>query len=435
MTKTEMKISNIEQVFDVKEAGRTIELYYDGKKVGEIKRGSLSRFPADYDGQIELMEYLLEMLAKHLGGTLLEFAECECEECDSVAYVPSMSDFLHIYGDERATAPDHELTADFDGRVVYATEWSLERFWSDTLQGVLADSIAEIDPKNRLSVYTYKGKDWYVGFQVECGWVEMLYWDDEYGEPTNSDEPYAIALLDMKAQENALEVLASFYANCEIEGLIERVAIEGADYPIEIPLAIKKVYDDNWELYDDILAHVKDEHDPVTAVENAIERLLENSIRDGKIFGRYKHLLMLYHLAEEYGCELRKTPLLNGELRHAIVCTRNGRTEEYHFLLRELLLMSPQKFFQNVMEQLEKRFAETQKAGLLEKEAARVFVSIEDSLESGNCRAGTMQFLRKHGIDPNRIGGIRGDVLLSMDSSSFVKRAVLHAIKGKKESA
>ncbi len=121
VTKTEMKIKNIEQIFTVKEAGRVLELYYEGKSVGEIKMGAVNRFPADYDGQVELFEYLLEILAKHREGTLLEFGECDCKDCNSVVCPSSLENYIYIYGAETTTAPDHELTADFDGRVMYAS--------------------------------------------------------------------------------------------------------------------------------------------------------------------------------------------------------------------------------------------------------------------------------------------------------------------------
>jgi hypothetical protein len=53
---------------------------------------------------------------------------------------------------------------------------------------------------------------------------------------------------------------------------------------------------------------------------------------------------------------------------------------------------------------------------------------IQDSLGSGNCKFGTDAFIAKHHIDTSKIGGIRGDVLLSLENSNFTKRAVMQAI-------
>ena len=40
-----------------------------------------------------------------------------------------------------------------------------------------------------------------------------------------------------------------------------------------------------------------------------------------------------------------------------------------------------------------------------------------------------MQFISKHGIDLNKIGGIRGDYLLNIEKSKFTTRAVQYAIQ------
>jgi hypothetical protein len=53
-----------------------------------------------------------------------------------------------------------------------------------------------------------------------------------------------------------------------------------------------------------------------------------------------------------------------------------------------------------------------------------VWVSLASSYAAGNCRYGTKEFLRKHGIDPEKVGAMRADVLLSMDQNNiFLKKA------------
>mgnify|MGYP003616523270 FL=1 len=63
------------------------------------------------------------------------------------------------------------------------------------------------------------------------------------------------------------------------------------------------------------------------------------------------------------------------------------------------------------------------------EKASRVFISVEDSLKSGNCKFGTETFIARHGIDLNKIGGIRGDYLLNIEKSNFTTRAVQYAIQ------
>jgi hypothetical protein len=53
-----------------------------------------------------------------------------------------------------------------------------------------------------------------------------------------------------------------------------------------------------------------------------------------------------------------------------------------------------------------------------------VWVSLASSYAAGNCRQGTDAFLRKHGIDPEKVGAIRADALLEMDPTNpFLQKA------------
>ena len=109
--------------------------------------------------------------------------------------------------------------------------------------------------------------------------------------------------------------------------------------------------------------------------------------------------------------------------------------DEYHFNIAEVIAdditgeQSLKGFIVEALEALEKRRLEKITQKELYEKASRVFVSVEDSLESGNCKFGTMQFISKHGIDLNKIGGIRGDYLLNIEKSNFTTRAVQYAIQ------
>ena len=58
-------------------------------------------------------------------------------------------------------------------------------------------------------------------------------------------------------------------------------------------------------------------------------------------------------------------------------------------------------------------------------------MGVDDSLSSGNCNLGTNQFVARYGINTSITGGIRGDILLGLESSSYTKRAVAYAIANK----
>lgn len=57
--------------------------------------------------------------------------------------------------------------------------------------------------------------------------------------------------------------------------------------------------------------------------------------------------------------------------------------------------------------------------------ADKVYVNMEDSLEAGNCRAGTLAFMRNFNIKKD--DKIRGDKVLNLKTDSFTRRAVISA--------
>ncbi len=56
-----------------------------------------------------------------------------------------------------------------------------------------------------------------------------------------------------------------------------------------------------------------------------------------------------------------------------------------------------------------------------------VFVTLADSLNSGNCEPGTREFCRRNGIDTETIGAVRSDIILKMERSAYTERAVFAA--------
>jgi hypothetical protein len=62
--------------------------------------------------------------------------------------------------------------------------------------------------------------------------------------------------------------------------------------------------------------------------------------------------------------------------------------------------------------------------------ASGVWVSVEDSLRSGNCRSETDKFaavLHRHIHAHGELGAVRGDVILAVRSDSYTRRAVAYA--------
>lgn len=149
-------------------------------------------------------------------------------------------------------------------------------------------------------------------------------------------------------------------------------------------------------------------------------------------YSTYNHLAKLKRLENKFNFELVKSAISEN---HSMVSWAIKRdNEEYHFNLASLIAhdvygeYSVKEFLVNALAMLEKRRLEKINEQELYDKASKVFVGIEDSIKSGNCDFGTKQFSNKHNIDINKIGGIRGDVLLELEKSNFTLRAVAYAI-------
>ena len=90
-------------------------------------------------------------------------------------------------------------------------------------------------------------------------------------------------------------------------------------------------------------------------------------------------------------------------------------------------------------EQVKQRLKDKEKAILETKRKAKLFAKlrtkalelfygIEHSYQAGNCKAGTENFIKNAGIDLNKIGGVRGDILVELgvktNTIGFVERII-----------
>jgi hypothetical protein len=195
-----------------------------------------------------------------------------------------------------------------------------------------------------------------------------------------------------------------------------------------IEILRKEFDDDLWEAAYQILDMSDNFNENAESVVTAAyENFLKSTMDDKeRIFGKYNHLQKIRKLAEADGRKIVRSKPHSGALFDLYAIEYNG--EEYHFELREMLNTSPKKLYTMAAKGLTKRMLEKKERGALLKKASSVFVGIEDSIDSGNCMSGTKSFCLKHGIDTSKIGGIRGDVLLSYDYSNFTRRAVIEAL-------
>jgi hypothetical protein len=60
----------------------------------------------------------------------------------------------------------------------------------------------------------------------------------------------------------------------------------------------------------------------------------------------------------------------------------------------------------------------------LKEYASKLWVRFKDSIQAGNCQFGSEQFVKRHHLDLNKLGAIRGDYLLELEETEFTKRVI-----------
>jgi len=338
---------------------------------------------------------------------------------------------------------DNNEVERIDGRMEVYSDRILDDFWEFTMSED-GDSFEYIDPKEKVSIYARKGKDWYVTSGMEQEQIFLTYKQDDgefvesefwYFAKTASDELVEKVAQYVRAMKDSLEI-ESFIANEidfvsseEDDGEYSSSSIFNRDLLREN----FKNYDeyDFMEIGHEIMDFVdwEDKTWPYsTMVSQAYEKYLKSNMDNEDIlFGKFKHLQDLKKIAKKEGNEVvySKVTSFSDECQYAI----KSKKEEYHFLLGELFKTSAKKFYEMAIKQIAKRKVEKIERKKLMRKAKKVFVGFTDSTKSGNCASGTQAFCREHGIDLKKIGGIRGDKLLELSCDQFTRRAVIYKIK------
>jgi len=356
---------------------------------------------------------------------IIHFAESGASHNDGF-FNYSDGQYTRFYGEDSAIHPDH--LEKIDGRIYEDDEvgTAIESFWRD--EDCNVDYLSSLDKNDEVVVFHRKGKDWYISPAVKEEEIEYAFWDSEYKK---------------------LEIDSSHidFANMRNPELIESIALTIKDYvndtkkeaemnlvlsedekngildmlDMDICEAKEMFYNHTQELesYSDTWQRVK-----TAAIE--VDKYIVTILSTRQT---YRHLHKLSRLVKIIGGEITKSKV-SGSLIESY-CIKY-EDEEYHFDVLEFISsvereeQTPREFLQLVMKAIEKRKKNPSKDVF--KYADRVFVSVEDSIESGNCKLGTLNIARELGINLNKTGGIRGDVLLSLSNDMFTQRAIQVAI-------
>lgn len=433
------------------ESFRSFDINKRPQKIGHI---SLSKYKSDKNSQIQLCQDLMALNGVSVYGEAFEDS-WDMEYDDEIMKFTHHRDGNYWNGDYHLEhgnnwcEPKSECSY-FDGRMSNYNEMIMQEF-SELDEG---GYLKEIDPEETISVYHRKGKDWYVGYSINSEEMYVYYKDDNCTYSKDDCEESIAYFYTYKENKELLEEVNNFLKSTkedlEMKGFIENELDEDNDYRssnVDFKV-VELCFDDiddlkeliynkiNWN-YETIEGEFNKAYNEVVNSRLKVDENLKVTVETFSRFSENKysthnHLAILKRLENRYSYKLVQSAI--SENISTVSWAIRQENEEYHFNLANLIVydlegeQSLSEFISNALTALNKRRLEKIEEAELYAKASRVFVGIQDSLSSGNCQFGTSQFISKHNINTNSIGGIRGDVLLELEKSNFTLRAVAYAI-------
>lgn len=407
------------------------------KTIGYI---SISKYNSSKESQTKLIKDILKLDGQEIYGDELYESEYDFEY---VAFDFSKSDkkgnrYNGDYLLEHGDCPYVENKSDcnfVDGRV-YGHYRVIDDFWDFDLD-CHKEWFKEIDPNETIAVYHRKGKDWYFGYTLASQDIYLTYIDED-GELIEEEQFYALTYTPNQtlletfvqwAKDVKRELKIKSYINTELEIYdgYQEVSNNNGLFNLKV---IDNHFDEDRVEAARCISNYADWEDNTTSPEalvaKAYDDWLAKNIKGGVLLDKYKHLKQLEQIIKDEEKQLVYSRI--GDFTEDMGYAIKFKGEEYHFSLGELFNSNPKKFYREITQKLTKRLLERYEQSLLVQKAKTVFVGIDDSYSSGNCKSGTAAWCSKFGIDTNKIGGIRGDEVLRLDFNNFTKRAVIQAI-------
>lgn len=427
----------------------SIQVNKIGEKIGHI---SLSKYKSDRQSQIELCQDLLKLQGLTIRGEAYESYN-DIEYDDEIYTFKSHGDY-YCKGDYLLEHGSNtcESTSDsiyFDRRMNNYNESEMNIFEFDE-----CEYLKEIDPEESISVYHREGEDWYIGYSLQDKEMNIYFKDENYEYDKEECEDDTIFFVTFKENKDLIDEVKNFlkstkedlemrcfvaneldedydYRECNVDFSAVELCFNDVDDLKEliynsIEWNFENIKSDFSKAYNDALNERLKVDDNYKVIVETYSQFKDSS------FTTYNHLAKLKRLEKRFDFELVKSAISENDSMVSWAIKRGN--EEYHFNLPSLIAhdvngeYSVKELLTNALAMLEKRRLEKIEESELYEKASKVFIGIQDSLSSGNCQLGTNQFVHKHNININKIGGIRGDVLLGIEKSNFTLRAVAYAI-------
>ena len=434
--KSSLSRHDVKKIFESDFAGfQYISFYRIPKKLGYI---SVSKYNATLDSQKELIADLLALEGKEI---YTDEREYYAEDNSAIFFKNEregnyyVDDYSLEYGGHYAM---DETAAEYIDTRVYGANWNVvEDFWNFREK----ERFSEVDPKKTVSIYHRKGKDFYVTHSLEEFDMTLVYKEEEFNYEVDDYEETELEYLVYTPNEEAIDKCVSM-----IKKELKEIKIKSYLYD-ELRISdghgndfsnndnvfnlniVNNCFDNEFEAayaIENFIEWSNSQDEEKAIVAKAYDKWLEANISDDVLLKKYTHLKLLKTIVEQDGKEIVYSRI--GDFTDDMSYAIKFKGEEYHFTLGELYSSNPKEFYKNISKSLTLRLVERYETTILMQKAKYVFVGLEDSYKSGNCKTGTNSWTSKFGIDTSKIGGIRGDEILRIDFSNFTKRAVLQAI-------
>jgi len=410
---------------------------------------------------IEMMQYAEKELFREGGG----FAMVN----DSIDVLDPIEDMCEAYVDGRLSEWDDAVLEDF--------WWHHYGTFPDTLNNIAFPAV--------YNVVHYKGKDWYICKEANLEEFELPYniydieivddevnvqFNFEYYTYTEQKKDYLSRYLNvakwLMTEKEYLNLEAYIKNGIFDNEIIKDLAFE---LPENIDLADITVAWDHWKSILDSYGYT-----PISVVKfksegsfddeldfhtylidiistafvdvepksykkmfgNAISQYLMKQHQDGNA---YDAIQLLQDYVKKY---YRKVDII---IDNNMLCVKVKGKYDYHLFDDDLYVMALYTLNKydiakidiyeiafKIYQAIEKRRLERIKHKELFKRAKSIFVGLHDSIAAGNCEYGTRSFCERHGIDLEKIGGLRGDYVLELETTPYTIRAVHNALMRKK---
>lgn len=337
------------------------------------------------------------------------------------------------------TLVDIDCRLDNFGQNTNMVFWQLEDFGFDFLKGVLQEIIGS----QPLVVYHYKGKRWHIAPEMSLLEMPVCYLDDD----RDIDESWYYRI-----EGEVLHCIDDTQAQETISELEKAIKLEKDN---QENLGVIEIMLDKITSYLEDMVEGYDPENTKDALSSYVFEYYENSEPEGRLRSGFYGMIFD---PDNVGVALK---VCAPELREQIVgykelnklARRHGFDFQVDAIGIELIVngysihISSEEFedegcawaevYRNiVIPQVQRRMElDAQKeikmlvGNRIKEVAQNIWVSFSDSMEAGNCQSGSKDFVLRHGIDLDKLGGIRGDRLLELENTEFTQRIIYSKLK------